>query len=79
VKSYRRLAERSWLFRSVGWGHGESEWKRVVTALRLAGYDGVLSIEHEDALASIDEGLKTAIDTLKRVVLTERPVDAWWT
>jgi len=79
TKSYRRLAERSWLFRSVGWGHGESEWKRVVTALRLAGYDGVLSIEHEDALASIDEGLKTAIDTLKRVVLTERPVDAWWT
>jgi sugar phosphate isomerase/epimerase len=79
VKSYRRLAERSWLFRSVGWGHGESEWKRVVTALRLAGYDGVLSIEHEDALASIDEGLKTAIDTLRRVVLTERPVDAWWT
>lgn len=79
TKSYRRLAERSWLFRSVGWGHGESEWKRVVTALRLAGYDGVLSIEHEDALASIDEGLRTAIDTLKRVVLTERPVDAWWT
>jgi sugar phosphate isomerase/epimerase len=79
VKSYRRLAERSWLFRSVGWGHGEAEWKRVVTALRLAGYDGVLSIEHEDALASIDEGLKTAIDTLRRVVLTERPVEAWWT
>ena len=79
AKSYRRLAERSWLFRSVGWGHGDSEWKRVVTALRLAGYDGVLSIEHEDALASIDEGLKTAIDTLRRVVLTERPVEAWWT
>ena len=79
VKSYRRLAERSWLFRSVGWGHGEAEWKRVVSALRLAGYDGVLSIEHEDALASIDEGLKTAIDTLRRVVLTEPPVEAWWT
>jgi sugar phosphate isomerase/epimerase len=79
VKTYRRMAERSWLFRSVGWGHGEGEWKRIVTALRLAGYDGVLSIEHEDALASMDEGLKTAIDTLKRVVLTERPVEAWWT
>ena len=79
TKSYRRIPERSWLFRSVGWGHGESEWKRIVTALRVVGYDGALSIEHEDALASIDEGLRTAIDLLRRVILTEPPVDAWWT
>ena len=38
-------------------GHDELEWKRIVSALRLAGYDYVVSIEHEDALASIDEGL----------------------
>jgi sugar phosphate isomerase/epimerase len=79
AKSYRRMGERSWLFRSVGWGHGELEWKRIVTALRLAGYDYVMSIEHEDALASIDEGLRAAIDLLTRVILTEPPVDAWWT
>jgi sugar phosphate isomerase/epimerase len=79
AKSYRRLAERSWLFRSVGWGHDELEWKRIVSALRLAGYDYVMSIEHEDALASVDEGLKAAVDLLSRVVLTEPPVDAWWT
>ena len=41
AKSYRRMAERSWLFRSVGWGHDELEWKRIVSALRLAGYDDV--------------------------------------
>jgi sugar phosphate isomerase/epimerase len=79
AKSYRRMGERSWLFRSVGWGHGELEWKRIVTALRLAGYDYVMSIEHEDALASIDEGLRAAIDLLTRVILAEPPVDAWWT
>jgi sugar phosphate isomerase/epimerase len=79
TKTYRRMAERSWLFRSVGWGHDELEWKRIVTALRLAGYDYVMSIEHEDALASIDEGLKAAIDLLSRVILTEQPVEAWWT
>lgn len=79
VKSYRRMAERSWLFRSVGWGHGELEWKRIVTALRLAGYDYVVSIEHEDALVSVDEGLRAAVDVLSRVVLREPPVDAWWT
>ena len=58
TKSYRRMTERSWLFRSVGWGHDELEWKRIVSALRLAGYDYVMSIEHEDALASVDEGLR---------------------
>ena len=79
TKTYRRMPERSWLFRSVGWGHDEREWKRIVTALRLSGYDYVMSIEHEDALASIDEGLKTAIDLLSRVILTEAPVEAWWT
>jgi sugar phosphate isomerase/epimerase len=79
TKTYRRMAERSWLFRSVGWGHDELEWKRIVSALRLVGYDYVMSIEHEDALASIDEGLKAAVDLLARVVLTEQPVEAWWT
>jgi sugar phosphate isomerase/epimerase len=79
AKTYRRMAERSWLFRSVGWGHDALEWKRIVSALRLAGYDYVLSIEHEDALASIDEGLHAAVEMLSSVVLTEPPVDAWWT
>jgi sugar phosphate isomerase/epimerase len=79
TKTYRRMPERSWLFRSVGWGHDELEWKRIVSALRLAGYDYVMSIEHEDALASVDEGLKAAIGMLSRVLLTEPPVDAWWT
>lgn len=79
AKSYRRMAERSWLFRSVGWGHDEGVWKAIVSALRLAGYDYVMSIEHEDALASVDEGLQAAVDLLSRVVLTEPPVEAWWT
>ena len=79
TKTYRRMPERSWLFRSVGWGHDELEWKRIVSALRLAGYDHVMSIEHEDALASVDEGLRAAVDLLSRVVLTEPAVAAWWT
>ncbi len=78
TKSYAQMAERSWLFRSVGWGHGELEWKAIVSALRLAGYDGVLSIEHEDALASVYEGLSSAVAMLSRVVLREPPVEAWW-
>ena len=61
------MAERSWLFRTVGWGHDELAWKQIVSALRLAGYDYVMSIEHEDALASVDEGLRSAVDLLSRV------------
>jgi len=79
TKSYRRLAERSWLFRSVGWGHDALEWKRIVSALRVAGYDYVLSIEHEDALASIDEGLGAAVELLSDVVLRDPPAVPWWT
>lgn len=78
TKSYAHMAQRSWLFRSVGWGHSELEWKSTVSALRLAGYDGVLSIEHEDALASIHEGLSAAVNMLRRVLLQEPPVDPWW-
>lgn len=79
TKSYRRMTERSWIFRSVGWGHGELVWKQIASELRLAGYDYVMSIEHEDALASVDEGLRAAVGLLRRVLLTEPPVDAWWT
>lgn len=79
AKSYTLLAERSWLFRSIGYGHGISTWKDIVSALRLVGYDGALSIEHEDALASIEEGLQKAVDVLKQAVLKEQPAEAWWT
>jgi sugar phosphate isomerase/epimerase len=79
VKSYRRMPERSWLFRSVGWGHDSLAWRQIVSALRLAGYDHVISIEHEDALLSIDEGLRAAVELLSRVVLSEPPADPWWT
>ena len=53
---YTDEADRSWLFRSIGYGHGEAHWKAVVSALRMVGYDGALSIEHEDSLTSSEEG-----------------------
>ncbi len=78
TKSYAEMKERSWLFRTVGWGHSELEWKAIVSALRLVGYDYVLSIEHEDALVSLHEGLTSATALLARVVLTEPAVEPWW-
>lgn len=79
AKSYRQMAERSWLFRTVGWGHDALVWKEIVSALRMVGYDYVISIEHEDALASVDEGLESAVRFLADLVLKEPPTEPWWT
>lgn len=69
---------RSWIFRSVGYGHGEEFWKAIVSELRLAGYDYALSIEHEDSLMSGNEGLLKAIDCLKHVLLYEERGNLYW-
>ena len=74
------VGRRSWVFRTVGYGHGELEWRRILSALRLAGYDDVLSIEHEDALLSIEEGFSRAVAFLRSVMPTEPALSsAWWT
>src|ERR1700682_2846786 len=74
------VAQRSWVFRTVGFGHGELDWRRILSALRLAGYDDVLSIEHEDALLSIDEGFSKGVAFLRSVMPSEPALSsAWWT
>jgi sugar phosphate isomerase/epimerase len=78
TKHYARFGERSWSFRSVGYGQGEQFWRDFVSALRMVGYDGVLSIEHEDGLASVEEGLSKAVEVLRAVVLRESPAEMWW-
>lgn len=79
VTDYRLVGERSWSFRSVGDGHDLLFWKQFVAALRVVGYDDVLSIEHEDLLASRDDGLRRTLATLRAAVLKEPPVENWWT
>jgi sugar phosphate isomerase/epimerase len=78
TKSYLKMQERAWTFRTVGWGHDELQWKTIISALRLAGYDSVLSIEHEDAVASIHEGLENAVSFLGRIILRQPPAESWW-
>ncbi|QCC50149.1 sugar phosphate isomerase/epimerase family protein [Halapricum salinum] len=75
---YDEVADRSWIFRSVGYGHGEDHWRDIVSTLRMVGYGGALSIEHEDALTSASEGLEKGIELLQRVVFEEQPGDAFW-
>ncbi len=77
-KPYDRIAERSWTFRTIGYGHDLKFWKDFVSALRLVGYDGVISIEHEDAMMSTEEGLAKALSILKEAVITAAPGEMYW-
>jgi sugar phosphate isomerase/epimerase len=77
-KSYTREAERSWIFRTVDWGHDALVWKDIVSSLRLAGYDHVLSIEHEDSIMSADDGLRKAIAFLDPIIIRKPAGAAWW-
>ena len=71
TKHYSDELNRAWVFRTVGYGNGESYWRDLVSNLRLCGYDRVLSIEHEDSVMTIDEGLAKAVSFLKPIVMTE--------
>ena len=77
-KPYDQIADRSWTFRSIGYGHDTQTWKDIMSALRMVGYDYVISIEHEDALMSFDEGLSKAIATLKEACMFELPGETFW-
>lgn len=78
-KPYENEAERSWIFRTVGYGSDEKFWKDVISALRIAGYDDYLSIEHEDSLMTQTEGLDKAIEFMQRVMICEpRTNGLWW-
>ena len=78
TKHYGEIADRAWVFRTVGYGNDTQYWKEMVTALKTNGYDGVLSIEHEDSMMSIREGLEKAVAVLKDVLIFESAGEMWW-
>lgn len=78
VGSYSDILGRSWVFRTVGYGNGKEMWNSVISALKAVGYDGVISIEHEDSLMSPKEGLEKAIKFLQDVIIYEQPGEMWW-
>jgi sugar phosphate isomerase/epimerase len=62
-------AERAWNFVTVGRGAGgERFWADFVQALRGVGYDGALSIEHEDVEVGGADGVAEAAGVLSRAL-----------
>jgi len=78
TKHYGNELQRAWIFRTVGYGHGAEFWTEFVSNLRMIGYEGVLSIEHEDSLMSVNEGFRKAVAFLREILLHEKRGAMWW-
>ena len=68
--------DRGFRFRVPGWG--DLNWKQLISELRLAGYDGVLAVEHEDPVVGRVEGLRKAVDHLSPLLLRQPAEERWW-
>jgi sugar phosphate isomerase/epimerase len=77
-KHYSDMKNRAWTFRTCGYAHDKLFWNCFVSTLRLIGYDGVISIEHEDPLMSGNEGFAKAVNFLKDVLLYEDVGEMYW-
>ncbi len=62
---------RAWSYITLGYGNGESWWRDFCYRLRMNGYDGWLSIEHEDVMLSREEGVQKSVELLKNVAPSE--------
>ncbi len=78
TKPYGDELNRAWLFRTVGYGHGAEWWTEFVSTLQMVGYNDVLSIEHEDSLMAVEEGLGKAVTFLNSIVIREKLAEMWW-
>ncbi|KAB7575747.1 sugar phosphate isomerase/epimerase family protein [Verminephrobacter eiseniae] len=65
TRAASQVAQRSWNYVTLGYGHGEAWWKQFLAALHMSGYDDVLSIEHEDMAMSPLEGVRKSVRLLQ--------------
>jgi sugar phosphate isomerase/epimerase len=61
------IAARSWSYITLGFGHDENWWRQFCYRLKMGGYDGWLSIEHEDIILNSLEGLEKSVALLRAV------------
>ena len=78
TKHYQDEIQRSWIFRTVGYGNPRHFWCNFVSTLRMAGYDGVLSVEHEDSLMTSREGLEKGLRFVQSILLAEAKGQVTW-
>jgi sugar phosphate isomerase/epimerase len=62
---------RAWSYITLGYGSDQQFWKDFCYRLRMVGYDGWLSIEHEDVMLSRIEGVAKSVELLRAVAPSE--------
>lgn len=67
-KGVLEFAKRSWNFAIPGYGHDERWWREFLVTLKMMGYDGVLSVEHEDYTMDTVKALRKSIQLLKDTI-----------
>ncbi|MEZ5450922.1 MAG: hypothetical protein R3E89_18800 [Thiolinea sp.] len=60
------IPARSWSYITLGFGMVKNGGGSSATVWKMGGYDGWLSIEHEDVLLNSLEGLEKSVDLLKK-------------
>ena len=69
TKPIDAFCRRSWNYVAVGAGHGLQWWREFFSALRMAGYDEVVSLEMEDLTLPMLEGHLASLRTLKEALV----------
>ncbi len=64
----REAAAMPWYFCAVGAGHPVGDWVTLIGALREAGHDHTISIEHEDPNLSPEDGVLASLHGLRRAL-----------
>jgi sugar phosphate isomerase/epimerase len=63
------VRDRVWGYVTLGYGHGEGWWREFRLGQKLAGYDDVLSIEHEDLPLTPEEGVRRSVHLLRTAMV----------
>jgi sugar phosphate isomerase/epimerase len=65
IEEIDKVADRAWNYVAVGCGRDLQWWKEFFSVVKMAGYDGFVSLEMEDLTMSVEAGIRTSVDALK--------------
>lgn len=68
-KPQEQPQNRSWYYRTIGYGHDLKTWSDIISALQLVGYNGGFHIEQHDPLIDGLEGFTKAARNLRRLII----------
>lgn len=68
TKVVEDVANRSWNYVAVGCGKDLQWWKEFFSVIKMMGYDDFVSLEMEDLTMSVEAGIATSVEALKKTL-----------